>query len=108
MCIRDRYEDALALEADWPSGSVNLGNPVSYTHLDVYKRQGYINARAIRLDPYLDVVIHHPLDWNKYLQCCSPLSGKSMNTPFDIPCAQPYPDHTGEYGDCLLYTSRCV
>ena len=75
--------------------------------IDRHLGVGYINARAIRLDPYLDVVIHHPLDWNKYLQCCSPLSGKSMNTPFDIPCAQPYPDHTGEYGKHTVGYGYC-
>ena len=45
-------------------------NPVSYTHLDVYKRQA-INTAVLRLsaelhqvglDEFVQVAVHHPLD----------------------------------------------
>ena len=50
MCIRDRYEsglqyvasDTICFPAKLVHGHVlDLSKPVSYTHLDVYKRQAY-------------------------------------------------------------------
>ena len=50
MCIRDRYAELLAQVFPLSRRysvmlSMNIRNhviPVSYTHLDVYKRQGYV------------------------------------------------------------------
>ena len=49
MCIRDRPETAVCLIEDTTHASANalmtaVGYAVSYTHLDVYKRQGMPNA----------------------------------------------------------------
>ena len=59
----------------------NVNNPVSYTHLDVYKRQ-------ILGDP---VEYTHNIQFLQYI-CVSSTIMES------IPCRMP----------CLLYTSRCV
>ena len=32
-------------ERFWPKSRVNMPKPVSYTHLDVYKRQDYISRQ---------------------------------------------------------------
>ena len=47
MCIRDRFKDVpagnyeykIALDKAWTENYGADGIPVSYTHLDVYKRQ---------------------------------------------------------------------
>ena len=39
MCIRDRLRSVLLPVACVPRGAEDNGGPVSYTHLDVYKRQ---------------------------------------------------------------------
>ena len=40
MCIRDRYRRGLSGVPKWSGGRIGTA-PVSYTHLDVYKRQEY-------------------------------------------------------------------
>ena len=59
MCIRDRGTDRVRLEFRMPSRGLfgyrnqfltdthgeGILNPVSYTHLDVYKRQGITRRR---------------------------------------------------------------
>ena len=62
-------------------GDVDGGVPVSYTHLDVYKRQLLDSATGSSL---LDAANHDVTD------VCVSLAG------------------TAQYTDCLLYTSRCV
>ena len=67
-----------------------INEPVSYTHLDVYKRQEW------RIDNTMDYVIFD-LEWN---QCPYGKEKENPKLPFEII----------EIGavkmDCLLYTSR--
>ena len=60
--------------------------PVSYTHLDVYKRQVWPWQRMVRLTGEM-------MD-NQYV--------------FTLPTDSNYKDRDTLVWDCLLYTSRCV
>ena len=60
MCIRDRCASpesylpepsALALDEFYADFAHRLSLPVSYTHLDVYKRQGYGHVAAAMWSP---------------------------------------------------------
>ena len=48
MCIRDSYFTSPAV-----ARKCRAGGPVSYTHLDVYKRQRYAKAMGSAVNPVL-------------------------------------------------------
>ena len=62
--------------------------PVSYTHLDVYKRQNQYN----------EGLVQYQNGYSQYLDGVS-----EYNKGYDQ-----YSDGLKQYNDCLLYTSRCV
>ena len=131
MCIRDRLYTSSSLSNKFqstfgvwvgPQGGYNYFGtfskfleskgtgyvPVSYTHLDVYKRQvpilriilisqGYYNQFHLY---FLDINYHFGLIFNNFLTMLGDLSlSQNVNQLFTI--------FTNIY-TCLLYTSRCV
>ena len=89
------------------AGPVAGLRPVSYTHLDVYKRQGK-NV----LGSGIDIDIYNALGAGAYIcgeetALMESLEGKKGQPRFK----PPFPANFGLYGKpttCLLYTSRCV
>ena len=89
MCIRDRFKAVLfpdkAPQAyDNFAGLVQAGyynGPVSYTHLDVYKRQNSFTAFSVEMPNFPSAF-------------SSPYHVQASRTPLSL--------------SCLLYTSRCV
>ena len=80
-----------------PSRSARRGleDPVSYTHLDVYKRQVYSHPQALmQCSDFFD---EHK-DINQVAVRNTAFSAKKVKDDGDITQA----------GICLLYTSRCV
>ena len=94
MCIRDRDQGGPSVLWHYDAGNLceevwDQRGPVSYTHLDVYKRQSEDELRRDAfslLKPYDDMSVE---DINRF-------------TKDDVVCALEM------YNDCLLYTSRCV
>ena len=96
--------------------------PVSYTHLDVYKRQMLVNMAAIAVLMLLGC--HNPFMFNQstlvlgYLLLYGyDVSGRSyvmrlagLAVGALITCVVFYRNHAGRVyrNGCLLYTSRCV
>ena len=72
------------------AGDLQISEPVSYTHLDVYKRQGEI---LVKQGKYDDAVNAYTKIKDKYFQ-----SYQAMDIDKYIEQAK----------FCLLYTSRCV
>ena len=68
-----------------------IPDPVSYTHLDVYKRQLYYNARAMYENQNKGIFVYFT---NKH---CDYLLSYQPDIINDIVS-----------NSCLLYTSRCV
>ena len=101
MCIRDRrYEDKIEIlfsQHHWPRiGKENI-KPVSYTRLDVYKRQGFA---ALASQSPLPVVAIGGLDAERARQVRATGTASRIAVVSAI-CGAENPD-------CLLYTSRCV
>ena len=105
MCIRDRNLAAHYNADTFPEGKAACKKdlqeqfglqPVSYTHLDVYKRQPIICAATI-FAAAIDVVMpHFPNPVATY---------QSASTPEKWPM---YGTLSTLIQSCLLYTSRCV
>ena len=70
-----------------------IQTPVSYTHLDVYKRQAFMNSFDWR----------NASDLEKATRICNRIHQAS----YDHDAANEA-DTTGWSNSCLLYTSRCV
>ena len=70
--------------------------PVSYTPLDVYKRQAFYDADAVTMD---EIEVYLSDDANNML---SNFENGSWQLIDDVPTAEM------KRLDCLLYTSRCV
>ena len=75
--------------------SYKPGQPVSYTHLDVYKRQKFL------------IFIILTLSANEAFAQCRVGSGPDMGDGIPY-CLDIAPQATQSYSPCLLYTSRCV
>ena len=129
MCIRDRYFfslDAGSLSAVWAARSfyhLPYFHAVSYTHLDVYKRQVEGAGLPDGADHRLDLVQIADVTPKRVDRA---LSGKFgcrvlqhlLATAADVDCGAKLEEAVGhgfaESGaaagdeDCLLYTSRCV
>ena len=89
--------------SDLGSQATEYHTPVSYTHLDVYKRQEIVRSRfPIAYNPQAE----KPVVWLRFLS--------DLLYPEDIPTFQEYigyclvPSTKGQRMICLLYTSRCV
>ena len=113
MCIRDRYcrcanaSDCRRFavvrncQPQWSRDFRRVQDtpdPVSYTHLDVYKRQRVTYA-SLGVAPYRYFVVtwSQMREWN---------SGTSL---FNVQMIlYENGDFVYQYKDCLLYTSRCV
>ena len=104
MCIRDRCDPeacALIQQNREKFSAYNL-TPVSYTHLDVYKRQEYDEMNEM-LDQYRDKF--------ERVAVAEPLLGEVgadasvINTDKE---AVAKAVTAAAVKDCLLYTSRCV
>ena len=87
--------------------------PVSYTHLDVYKRQAGRPIAYKESVKYLGVRLNRRLCFNAHVT--EPLPRHAASEPSDPhfsrvaaawPCARNL--HYIYYFSCLLYTSRCV
>ena len=75
------------VDTEKPVGSTAATvRPVSYTHLDVYKRQGKGRVAVVADEGREDVVAHE--------------EGREQQEDAGVVQAQRH--------DCLLYTSRCV
>ena len=89
-----------------------LSDPVSYTHLDVYKRQGYVTSRheeaMNELLRTFKLIRTGQLRVNSFLSAKVFPSGSILDRIeysfkyLDVPQLIQY-----QYMDCLLYTSRC-
>ena len=73
---------------------------VSYTHLDVYKRQEYISAVASRMKHAMVSVLHVP--------GIGTLDELRMAADCGAGCVHVASHCTEADVTCLLYTSRCV
>ena len=88
MCIRDRNNNArLWSELPLSEDVRQRIYPVSYTHLDVYKRQQNISAFPIG---------EENVGFKQYFTGESWLARLTNNKDLNVPMS------------CLLYTSRCV
>ena len=75
------YDDLALCGAQITGHDIHGSGPVSYTHLDVYKRQGVLRS----------------------------IPGITILSPSDITSTKGAIKAMMEYeGPCLLYTSRCV
>ena len=86
--------------------SVRDASAVSYTHLDVYKRQAYVLGRiAVKGGHIYEVNQEDFFDIGK-------LSLKSLNQSVPLAINNEPTEYTTEWlqhvWTCLLYTSRCV
>ena len=99
MCIRDSTSPVLVTTAGAPPSPTTILQmeqmgfgirPVSYTHLDVYKRQDYAH---VLVDEAQDL---SPMQWRMLAR-----RGRSASWTVVGDAAQ------ASWG-CLLYTSRCV
>ena len=87
--------------------------PVSYTHLDVYKRQGLtelivtkdMTERKTKMIELGDAFIAFPGGTGTLEEIAEVMSKVSLGQ-LDAPCI--LYDLNGYYDSCLLYTSRCV
>ena len=114
MCIRDRYKIVVEQpggkpfefgtgieEAEARQYIAALLRPVSYTHLDVYKRQFF--HRGIRSDGNLaDFLSPRPSRGGRPDQDAFKPVLSENGFGIDIS------GKAGQYALCLLYTSRCV
>ena len=91
----------------------NPKTPVSYTHLDVYKRQPYIQEQLPDINIEF-VVGNNDLDFYRFLNENDGLPDIITCCRFSLHDASPLKDSlmdlstTNAAGACLLYTSRCV
>ena len=80
------------------TGNITLGkipNSVSYTHLDVYKRQGLVYADTLNADLSSALETYVSVNDEKMPDDMKNTTGVLSYHDAQIPC-------------CLLYTSRCV
>ena len=126
MCIRDRWQPSrftgIEFSGSYGGGFTSLEvipqfvytvSAVSYTHLDVYKRQGYSTPRVVETPGILDP---------SQLKLKYNISGQNKINPSRISGYGQFSRkfYWGEnrvfinagvraqHWDCLLYTSRCV
>ena len=100
MCIRDRDTPA---PADTPA--TNSAAPVSYTHLDVYKRQGvhrhFAAGQAERIGLIRLQDRHRPIEGIFDMAGLQTMLGRQT-----VGHLRDFLDQA--LSNCLLYTSRCV
>ena len=112
--MTDNFE---RIACDLPNGGTNLlnsnfinciltdGEPVSYTHLDVYKRQDYMRAEYVieEIQRVLDVC--DALEKDDYETVGQKMyeTHHGMSKLYEVSC-----EELDFLNDCLLYTSRCV
>ena len=94
----------------WTMAICYVDVPVSYTHLDVYKRQGLTLGRLASEVATVLRGKHKPtftphVDTGDYVIIVNAekvvMTGKKLDSV-------KYYHHSGWLGGCLLYTSRCV
>ena len=89
--------------------------PVSYTHLDVYKRQGggfayddaeviALGKNALKLSPVSEVLVEKSIKGYKEIEF---EVMRDHNDTAIVICSMENIDPVGVH-TCLLYTSRCV
>ena len=115
-----------------PGSESSTSGPVSYTHLDVYKRQSFLRKSGQRytgrktqnetfetddacLRPpvsytHLDVYKRQLPDWDRAVEAgIGNVAAAAMNQAFfTLSLGIAAIEIFGSYMSCLLYTSRCV
>ena len=110
MCIRDRSFRRHGLRTGGMSGKREYCRSVSYTHLDVYKRQDYNQHNVWMLEPREEkkIAVTNFDGWNYDVQIADlyQFMRKILEKhDWDFEIGK---NMLNKYQDCLLYTSRCV